>query len=560
MVVKVYSNPFSSCWQTVTALFTSVSKEDEAIQRLSKQSLISSLSLEMQTGSDKTLALLQKAPMATLVQKTGLTEKALVSKCQAQALIIEGRKKSVVDMQVKSVFSRVFYESAQFLDHLIDTALKALGFYEIGRESRGDWDATSRLELYVTLLSYPSFIFLSLSQVTTVAIAIAATAAIVAATIAAVGIYIRNFKPCPEVLEGFTNLTSQVKKGLLEPVFGRDIEISDIVTRLQNKEGVLLLGESGVGKSELAVGIAEKIVKGEAGLLNGKKLFSINAAEIEERLPDVRETLKGYEKDVIFFIDEFHAAWKSEDKRTVDALKTFMDLFPYYMAASTFKDYKDNEIDKDPAIARRLGINEVQPLDRKRSKIVLIKMLERDASNVRLEKGTLDHLLDAPGKKGDKVRSLVTSKAILSSAIKRVDCDPSNSVKNKIASLEQKMEVVRSSYALGASDELVDLEEASAKMKKLKDKLTSQQQMQEQEQLKLAELKKVRALWTRVKEEILSVNLKEELLGEAHRNWLINSYFLMPAYEKRLDDLAGSKELKNVRTKIDKKLIDEQAN
>src|ERR1700686_29261 len=115
MSIQLFSNPFYNCWDGVTHLFAKQGmKEDKAIQRLSQEALVNSLAREMQTGSDKTAKLLQKASLATLAQKTGLGEEALVVQCQAQQEIVEGRNKSLLETKVKASFLRVFPDAVSF--------------------------------------------------------------------------------------------------------------------------------------------------------------------------------------------------------------------------------------------------------------------------------------------------------------------------------------------------------------------------------------------------------------------------------------------------------------
>ena len=166
-----------------------------------------------------------------------------------------------------------------------------------------------------------------------------------------------------------TDLSRAARNGQLDPVIGRDEEIRRAIHVLQRrtKNNPLLIGEPGVGKTAIAEGLAQRIVKGETpeGLVN-KKILSLDLAsllagakyrgEFEERL---KKLLKELTKDdnYILFIDELHTivgAGKAEG--AVDAANMLKPALARgelrCIGATTLTEYR-RYIEKDAALERR---------------------------------------------------------------------------------------------------------------------------------------------------------------------------------------------------------------
>ncbi len=174
-----------------------------------------------------------------------------------------------------------------------------------------------------------------------------------------------------EALEKYgVDLTKRARSHKLEPVIGRDEEIRNVVRILsrKTKNNPVLIGEPGVGKTAIAEGLAQRIVKGDVpeGLKN-KTLFSLDMGaliagakyrgEFEERLKAVLEEVTKSEGRILLFIDELHTvvgAGKTEG--AMDAGNLLKPLLArgelHCIGATTLDEYR-KYIEKDAALERR---------------------------------------------------------------------------------------------------------------------------------------------------------------------------------------------------------------
>ena len=167
-----------------------------------------------------------------------------------------------------------------------------------------------------------------------------------------------------------TDLVEQARKQKLDPVIGRDSEIRNVIRILsrKSKNNPVLIGEPGVGKTAIAEGLAQRIVRGDvpAGLRN-KTIFSLDMGaliagakyrgEFEERLKAVLNEVKKSEGQILLFIDELHTivgAGKTEG--SMDAGNLLKPMLArgelHCIGATTLNEYRQY-IEKDAALERR---------------------------------------------------------------------------------------------------------------------------------------------------------------------------------------------------------------
>ena len=166
------------------------------------------------------------------------------------------------------------------------------------------------------------------------------------------------------------DLVELARQNKLDPVIGRDSEIRNTVRILsrKSKNNPVLIGEPGVGKTAIAEGLAQRIVRGDVpDNLKDRKIFSLDMGalisgakfrgEFEERLKAVLNEVKKSEGKIILFIDELHTivgAGKTDG--AMDAGNLLKPMLArgelHCIGATTLNEYRQY-IEKDPALERR---------------------------------------------------------------------------------------------------------------------------------------------------------------------------------------------------------------
>ena len=167
-----------------------------------------------------------------------------------------------------------------------------------------------------------------------------------------------------------TDLVERARSQKLDPVIGRDTEIRNVVRILsrKTKNNPVLIGEPGVGKTAIAEGLAQRIVRGDVPEgLKDRTIFSLDMGaliagakyrgEFEERLKAVLEQIRKSEGKIILFIDELHTivgAGKTEGSMDAgNLLKPMLARGELHCIGATTLDEYRKYIEKDAALERR---------------------------------------------------------------------------------------------------------------------------------------------------------------------------------------------------------------
>ncbi|MEM7351086.1 MAG: type VI secretion system ATPase TssH [Acidobacteriota bacterium] len=212
--------------------------------------------------------------------------------------------------------------------------------------------------------------------------------------------------PAPETpaLDQFTlDFTAAARNGEIDPVYGRDVEIRqmiDILSR-RRKNNPILVGEAGVGKTALVEGLALRVASGDVPqVLAGVEIRSLDLGllqagagvkgEFENRLKSVIAEIKESPTPIVTFIDEAHtligAGGSAGQGDAANLLKPALARGELRtLAATTWSEYK-KYFEKDAALARRFQLVKVDEPDEERALIMMrgIKSKFEDAHEVRI--------------------------------------------------------------------------------------------------------------------------------------------------------------------------------
>ncbi len=167
-----------------------------------------------------------------------------------------------------------------------------------------------------------------------------------------------------------TDLVKRAREQKMDSVIGRDEEIRNVIRILsrKSKNNPVLIGEPGVGKTAIAEGLAQRIVKKDVPKsLQDKTIFALDMGaliagakyrgEFEERLKAVLKEVKESEGKILLFIDELHTivgAGKTEGSMDAgNLLKPMLARGELHCIGATTLDEYRTYIEKDPALARR---------------------------------------------------------------------------------------------------------------------------------------------------------------------------------------------------------------
>ncbi len=358
-----------------------------------------------------------------------------------------------------------------------------------------------------------------------------------------------------EALKRYTrDLTELAAEGKIDPVIGRDEEIRRTIQVLsrRTKNNPVLIGEPGVGKTAIAEGLAQRIIKGDVPeSLKDKKLLALDMGaliagakyrgEFEERLKGVLSEVTAAEGGIILFIDELHTivgAGKSEGAMDAsNLLKPALARGELHCVGATTLDEYRKHIEKDAALARRFQpvfINEPTVEDT----ISILRGLKeryeqhhkvRIADSALVAAATLSNRYITDRFLPDKAIDLVDEAA--ARLRMQIDSKPEelDSIDREIMRLKIEAEALRKENDAASKERLHRLEAEVAKLEERSRELTVRWQSEKNKLGKAAELK---AALDRARNELAQAQRR----GEYQRAGEL-TYSIIPELEKELSEL-----------------------
>ncbi|MDO8730193.1 MAG: ATP-dependent Clp protease ATP-binding subunit, partial [Candidatus Omnitrophota bacterium] len=308
------------------------------------------------------------------------------------------------------------------------------------------------------------------------------------------------------------DLTQLARENKLDPVIGRQGEIERVIQILsrRTKNNPVLLGEAGVGKTAIVVGLAQQIIKGEAPeLLKDKRVIILDLAlmvagtkyrgQFEERIKSVMDEIKRSE-NVIIFIDELHTlVGAGGAEGAIDASNILKPALArgeiQCIGATTLDEYR-KYIEKDAALERRFQTIVVEPPSVEQAIEILKGLRDRYETHHKVKYS--DAALEAAAKLSERY---ISGRFLPDKAVDLID----------EAGSRARLSVLTAPPNLKQVEERIDLlrreKEASVKGQDFEKAAA----LRDQEREAKSELERMKREWTRSKAEVQPVITAEDI-------------------------------------------------
>lgn len=320
------------------------------------------------------------------------------------------------------------------------------------------------------------------------------------------------------------NLNERARSGKLDPVIGRDDEIRRVLQILsrRTKNNPILVGEPGTGKTAIAEGLAQRIVRGDVPEnLKTKQLFSLDMGalvagakykgEFEERLKAIVNEVTKSNGEIILFIDEIHTlvgAGKGEGAMdAANILKPALARGDLRSIGATTLDEYQKYFEKDKALERRFQIVMINEPDEASSIAILRGLKERYENHHKVR--ILDEAIIAAVQLSERY---ITDRFLPDKAIDLID-EAASKLRIEIDSVPQALdEIIRRISQLEIEREAIKREEGEEeKVKEIEKQLAH---LREEESTYMAKWKAEKELINKVQQNKIDI---EELRFEADR-------------------------------------------
>ena len=320
------------------------------------------------------------------------------------------------------------------------------------------------------------------------------------------------------------NLNERARSGKLDPVIGRDDEIRRVLQILsrRTKNNPILVGEPGTGKTAIAEGLAQRIVRGDVPEnLKTKQLYSLDMGaliagakykgEFEERLKSVVNEVTQSNGEIILFIDEIHTlvgAGKSEGAMdAANILKPALARGDLRSIGATTLDEYQKYFEKDKALERRFQIVMVDEPDEMSSIAILRGLKERYENHHKVR--ILDEAIIAAVQLSERY---ITDRFLPDKAIDLID-EAASKLRIEIDSVPQALdEIIRKISQLEIEREAIRREEGESE--KVKDIEKDLSELREEEKSYMAKWKAEKELINKIQQNKIDI---EQLKFEADR-------------------------------------------
>lgn len=388
-------------------------------------------------------------------------------------------------------------------------------------------------------------------------------------------------RPIPSYLPKGVNWTKQYRQGKLSPSDGRkkilDEIVHTIICSTKVKTHPMLVGPSGIGKTETAKAFVEAIERGDYPDLKGKRVFYFNCADLvkgsdflqgeNKTLSKINDEISRHRNDVILIFDEIHLTCQKHAGAFADQLKTLLDPggmnFPNVIGITTEEEFYRDIYVNNAAFARRFKRINIENPDDDEMLAILTDAFFRQAHKQILENGALQILIKKTKEAfGENAPEPITAMKLLSSCIQRTSETQKSPLEKKAEQVRMNIQSLIAQQAAGHGKAILPYQRREAILH-LEQELRKLEENLEMERKELGRFFQLRdqlaeSKMATFKTVIKAAHLNQKALSPRDKNtltsFLLCSHWLSPALQKRV--LSEASRL-GVKTAIDSALIDQ---
>lgn len=489
------------------------------------------------------------------------------------------KKYNVEDPRVRPLKDSKQFILFRIFTNFFRTIAVAFNLLDLNKEPNTYFETKYMLDIYWRLLEIPIRLFKFIFQVIInpiISIPVMIVGTLVSA--AALHVFKKIFHRCPDQLPYCRNLTDEIKNGTIKPVFGREKEIDEILESLAANNDIgrkhpLLIGKTGIGKTELMKGLALRLAKGEVPkALKGKKLFYVNSAELmknanafalKDPLEQIMHKLDNQQKKVILVFDEAHNLVDTLGERFNTILDTSSNSLFYAIGITTPEKYKEKI---EPALLdRRFKKMPVEEASEKQTRTILRSMNRQQAPEVEISNETLSAIYNQTKEKITKRHQPDKSIFVMSQALERVrHLQNGGEFDEEVRDLLAQKEDLASQLS---NEKLHGISIQSKEVQEIISRLDSVEKEIEYKKQKINEAQKNSAIYIHLKKwrewhEQWLYTISEKIAEDAKKGrkspdilekiYLFNNFALIPQLDRYLSDFIEDHKIK---THVDEEMI-----
>ena len=471
------------------------------------------------------------------------------------------------------------------LSTCLESVIAAFGVADFFKPSETDLQTNTKIQRFFTFLSLFSVLTAALLPL----LGAGVTAPIVGGVLlfmAVLSLVYPYIKPMPHRIQKLTNWTQLVQEGKLAVLQANKKYLDQMAQVLiggknaKIKTHPMLIGPSGIGKTETVKAFVKAVENGDYPELKGKRFFYVNSADLlnapgrqdggSKELQRISEVMGRHRKNIVLIFDEIHILCQKKNNVLGEQLKTILEDahqgFPNVIGITTLQEF-NRDIYQNEAFERRFKkINIENPEDEDVERILGATLIQREPSAL-TDNHALAYLHKKTKEAFPKGAQPATSIKILSQCIRQTSEAQKSEVKDKIDQTRKKMDHLIAKNINGKMSELSDDPENNEPIQAMEKSLNKLEQDFISYQTEIEQIYQTREKLGKVKrkvyENVIKISKFTKKLSKREKKLinknLLQKYFLASAMEKHIHEKSSKLNLKgmNVKAVINNSLIDE---